>query len=213
VANFEDKWEKLTALAGERELAELYRMTVRHFTQEEIFALTGRRPGPGMYEETFQKTEGWPALSRLMRVDQRTYLPDCMLTKVDRASMAVALEVRAPLLDHRLLEFAAGLPLSLKYAGGEGKVLLKRLLARYVPRELFIRPKMGFGAPVHQWLKGELKGLLLDCLAPERLKAEGRFDPVIVARMVGEHLSGKANHHYRLWNLMMWEMWRERWLG
>jgi len=147
-----------------------------------------------------------------MRVDQKTYLPDAMLTKVDRASMAVGLEVRVPLLDHRVVEFTSTLPDDLKYRHGMGKYLLQRLLSRYVPRELFERPKMGFGVPIDRWLRHEMKGLLLDYLSPERLRREGLFDEARVEKKIREHLSGQANHQYRLWALLMWEMWRERWL-
>ncbi|MCK4790176.1 MAG: asparagine synthetase B, partial [Desulfobacteraceae bacterium] len=151
-------------------------------------------------------------LSRFMRVDQMTYLPDAMLTKADRASMAVSLEVRVPLLDHRVMEYTAGLPGDLKYRNGEGKYILKKLLSRYVPARLFERPKMGFGVPVDQWFRNELKELLLDYLSPERVKREGLFDHNMVEQKIQEHLSGKINHQYRIWALLMWEMWREKWL-
>jgi asparagine synthase (glutamine-hydrolysing) len=136
-----------------------------------------------------------------------------MLTKVDRASMAVALEVRVPLLDHRVVEYTATLSDRVKYKNGTGKYLLKKLLSKYLPGHLFERPKMGFGVPIDRWFRGELKGLLLDYLSPERLKKEGLFDYTLVENRLKEHLSGQANHHYRLWALLMWEMWRERWLG
>jgi len=164
------------------------------------------------YEETFAETVDWPLLSRLMRVDQKTYLPDAMLTKVDRASMANSLEVRVPLLDHRVVEFSAALPEFYKYRNGTGKYLLKKLLAKYLPAELFERPKMGFGIPIERWLRVELKDLLLEYLSTERLKREGFFNADLVEKKVREHLSGRTNHQYRLWSLLMWQMWRERWL-
>jgi len=148
-----------------------------------------------------------------MRVDQKTYLPDAMLTKVDRASMAASLEVRVPLLDHRVVEFTAALPESLKYRNGTGKYLLKKLLANYVPTRLFERPKMGFGVPIDRWLRFELKDLLLDYLSPERVKKQGLFNADFVEKKISEHLSGRFNHQYRLWSLLMWQMWRERWIG
>ena len=154
-----------------------------------------------------------PLLTRLMRVDLKTYLPDAMLTKVDRASMAVSLEVRVPLLDHRVVEYTSRLSEVLKYRNGTGKYILKQLLARYVPKKLFERPKMGFGVPIDKWFRSDLKSLLLDYLSPERLKQEGLFDPILVEKKIREHLAGTSNHQYRLWALLMWEMWRERWLG
>ena len=213
VANFHDKWQKLIKLMNRTEIGELYRMTICLWSADEISPLMGRKLPASQYEESLEKTFDWPLLERLMRVDQQTYLPDAMLTKVDRASMAASLEVRVPLLDHRVVEFTAGLPENLKFRHGTGKYLLKNLLAQYVPSDLFERPKMGFGIPLGQWLRTRLKPLLLDYLAADRLKKEGLFNPGLVEQKINEHLSGRANHQYRLWSLLMWEMWRERWLS
>jgi asparagine synthase (glutamine-hydrolysing) len=213
VANFADKWQKLIYLLNKSEISDLYRMTICLWSEDEVFRLAGRRLPEGEYEKIFKDTVDWPLLARLMRVDQKTYLPDAMLTKVDRASMAVSLEVRVPLLDHRVVEYTAQLPDNLKFRNGSGKYLLKKLLARYVPNHLFERPKMGFGVPIDRWFRNELQDLLLDYLSSERLKKEGLFDETMVESMIKEHLSGRINHHYRLWALLMWEMWRERWLG
>jgi asparagine synthase (glutamine-hydrolysing) len=213
VANFPDKWQKLVHVLDKTAVAEIYRMTICHWSEDELPQLMGKSLPESPYEKTFSETEGWPLLSRLMRIDQRTYLPDAMLTKLDRASMAVSLEARVPLLDHRVVEYTARLPDSLKYRNGTGKFLLKRLLGRYLPVNLIERPKMGFGVPIDLWFREELKDLLLDYLSPERLKKEGLFDHIFVENRLKEHLSGQINHHYRLWVLLMWEMWRERWLG
>ncbi|MFO7600323.1 MAG: asparagine synthase (glutamine-hydrolyzing) [Candidatus Desulfacyla sp.] len=213
VTNFSDKWEKLVSLMGRVRLEELYRMTICLWSEYDLRALCGRGPVRTRFEETFMETEAWPILSRLMRVDQKTYLPDAMLTKVDRASMAFSLEARVPLLDHRVVEFTSRMPDSLKYREGKGKYLPRRLLARYVPEGLFERPKMGFGVPIEKWFRGGLKELLLDYLSAGRLKREGLFHHDEVEKKIGEHLSLTANHQYRLWALLMWEMWRERWLG
>jgi len=212
MANFPDKWQKLLKLMEQTRISELYRMTICLWSESEISSITARELPDSMYEEIFRDTADWPLLSRLMRVDQKTYLPDAMLTKVDRASMANSLEIRVPLLDHRVVEFTASLPEHLKYRNGTGKYLLKKLLARYLPVNLFERPKMGFGVPIDHWLRFELKDLLLDYLSAERLKLEGLFNPNYVEKKIKEHLSGQVNHQYRLWSLLMWEMWRERWL-
>ena len=212
VANFRDKWQKLISQMVQTHIADLYRTTVCLWSEDELYRLTGRELPESQFDEVFRETEGWPPLVRLMRVDQKTYLPDAMLTKVDRASMAASLEVRVPLLDHRVVEYTSRLAVNLKYRNGTGKYLLKRLLEKYVPPELFERPKMGFGVPIDQWLRTELKELLLDYLSPERLKKEGLFNQILVENRVKEHLSGRIDHHYRLWSLLMWEMWRERWL-
>jgi len=213
VANFPDKWKKLVELSQGGDIQSLYRMTIQLWPKEMLPALLQRELVTSQFEEAFRETEGWPVLSRLMRTDQKTYLPDAMLTKVDRASMAVSLEVRVPLLDHRVVEFTSFLPDHLKYQKGEGKYLLRRLLSRYVPQTLFERPKMGFGVPIEKWFRGDLKEMLSDYLSVNRLKKEGIFDPACVEMQLKEHLSGKANHCYRLWALLMWEMWRERWLS
>jgi asparagine synthase (glutamine-hydrolysing) len=212
VANFADKWQKLINQMGNTELQELYRMTISLWSEQEVLEVTGRPIARGSFEQVFIETKGWPIMSRLMRIDQRTYLPDAMMTKADRASMAAGLEGRVPLLDNRVVAYSCTLPQELKYKAGTGKYLVKRLLSRYVPPELFQRPKMGFGVPIDRWLRGDLKPLLLDYLSPERLKKEGLFDHASVEVKLREHLSGRVNHHYRLWALLMWEMWRERYL-
>ena len=213
VANFPDKWQKLISLMDQTQIEDLYRMTICLWPEDELRLLVGRGLPQSRYEETFRETEGWPLLSRLMQVDQKTYLPDAMLHKVDRASMAVSLEVRVPLLDHRVVEYTSKIPDSLKYKRGVAKYLLKKVLNRHVPRPLFERPKMGFGVPIGRWFRDELKELLLTYLSPERLKDEGVFDHTLVEKKVKEHLSGEVDHKYRLWSLLMWQMWRERWLS
>jgi asparagine synthase (glutamine-hydrolysing) len=212
VANFRDKWQKLIKQMVQTNISDLYRITICLWTDDELYRLTGRRLPESQYEKVFRETEGWSTLARLMRVDQMTYLPDAMLTKVDRASMATSLEVRVPLLDHRVVEYTSLLADNLKYRNGTGKYLLKKILAQYLPTHLFERPKMGFGVPIDRWLRTELKELLLDYLSPQRLKKEGLFDETLVEKIIKEHLSGRVDHQYRLWSLLMWEMWRERWL-
>jgi asparagine synthase (glutamine-hydrolysing) len=212
VANFIEKWNKLISLLKEKQTSELYRMTICLWAKDELSKLIQTPLIRSNFEAAFETADSWPLLSQLMFVDQNTYLPDAMLTKVDRASMAVGLEVRVPLLDHRVLEYTCNLPENLKYRNGTGKFLLKKLLSRYVPQSLYERPKMGFGVPIENWFRNALKPLLMDYLSPERLQREGLFDHRIVAIKIEEHMSGKINHQYRLWALLMWEMWRERWL-
>ena len=116
------------------------------------------------------------------------------------------------MLDHRVVAFTARLPEHLKYRNGKGKYLLTELLGNYVPRELVERPKMGFGVPIAQWFRKELKDLVNDYLSPSHLQREGRLNPSVVSQVIKEHMCGKNNHQHRLWSLLMWEMWRERWL-
>lgn len=212
VANFPDKWDKLIRILDKNHLKDIYRMTISLWSQPELLALLNRRAPDCLYDECFERSQAWPTLSRLMYTDQRTYLPDALLTKVDRASMAVALEVRVPLLDHRVLEFSAKLPEHLKYQNGTGKYLLQQVLSRYLPRRLFERPKMGFGVPLERWMRYELKDLLTDYLSRDRIKREGLFNPGEVERRLTAHLTGQSNQQYRLWTLLMWEMWRDQWM-
>ncbi len=210
--NFSDKWLRLKQILVKGHLSELYRMTVCLWSEDQIYRLLDRALPESQYDDAFAETTSWPLLQRLMHVDQRTYLPDAMLVKVDRASMANSLEVRSPLLDHRVVEYTSNLPEKLKYRNGNSKYILKELLARYVPRKYFDRPKMGFGIPLAQWLRGDLKSMLLDYLSPESLKKEGLFDIKFIETKLKEHLSGDYNHQYRLWSLLIWEMWRRQWL-
>ncbi len=148
-----------------------------------------------------------------MQLDMVTYLPGDILTKVDRASMAVSLECRAPLLDHRLAEFAWSLPLSLKRATGGSKWVLRRLLHRLVPEQLVERPKMGFEVPIGLWLRGPLRDWAEALLARDRLAQAGYFDADAVGAIWAQHLSGRFNHGAGLWHVLMFEAWRERWGG
>jgi asparagine synthase (glutamine-hydrolysing) len=165
-----------------------------------------------LFFDVFRHHRNLPAEKRAMLCDLLTYLPDDILTKVDRASMSVGLEARVPLLDHRIVEFAVRLPLSWTFPGGEQKKILKGVLYRYVPRELMERPKMGFGVPLEVWFRNEWEGILREYLSPERIRKERFFLPSGVRELVEEHLSGRRNHFHRLWALVMFGMWRERYL-
>ncbi len=167
---------------------------------------------PLSYFTTFRDPRAGGIVERAMATDIRTYLVDDILAKVDRASMAYSLEARVPLLDHRIVEFAARLPMAFKVRGGETKYLLRKVLHGLVPRSLLDRPKMGFGIPLSRWLRHELRPLLDEYLDGERLRREGFLLPDGVRRVVSEHLSGRRDHQYRLWSLLVFGMWRERYL-
>jgi len=149
-------------------------------------------------------------LKRMMQTDTVSYLPDDILVKVDRASMAVSLEARVPLLDHRVLEFAARLPESLLTRDGKGKYPLRQILYQHVPRALIDRPKMGFGIPLSEWLRGPLAAWGRDLCDPNKLKREGYLNPAVVTNAWETHASGAGERHYALWNVLMFEAWLEQ---
>lgn len=144
---------------------------------------------------------------QMMFLDTLTYLPDDILTKVDRAAMANSLETRIPFLDQRIVELAWRIPHSLKYSNGVGKLILREILNQYVPTALTDRPKMGFGIPLDNWLRTELREWCTDLLSPDSLNSHGFFDTKVIQKILREHMSCQRNHQYLLWDILMFQSW------
>jgi asparagine synthase (glutamine-hydrolysing) len=160
-----------------------------------------------LVQELYRRADGESFLDRTLSVDVHSYLPDDILAKVDIAGMGNGLETRAPLLDHRLLEFAAACPSSLKLRGATGKYLLKKALEPYLPRQILNRRKMGFGMPVAEWFRGELGEMAGDLLLSARALKRGYFRRDAVDRLIAEHRSCRADHGAKLWVLLFLELW------
>ena len=208
VSNLADRIPKLAEVLNHRDCQSFYRQLVSHWKKPDQLVLGSIEP-----RTLFNSPNKMPTNANFyemaMYLDTKTYLPDDILTKVDRASMAVSLEARVPLLDHRLVEFAWGVPSKYKYRNGEGKWLLKQVLYRHIPRELMERPKMGFGVPIDQWLRGPLKDWGEELLSEKRLREDGFFNPKPIRKMWEEHISGKRRWHYYLWDVLMFQAWLE----
>lgn len=201
-----DKAQKVAQVLRAANPADLYKSLVSHWHQPENIVIDGHEPettlkDAGEVIEQFGFAEG------MMLLDQETYLPDDILVKVDRASMGVNLEVRAPLLDYRLVEFAAKLPLDLKIKDRQGKYLLRQILYRHVPRGLIERPKMGFEMPIADWLRGPLRDWAETLLNEGRLRQEGFFRPEPIRQKWQQHLDGRRNWQFHLWDILMFQAW------
>jgi asparagine synthase (glutamine-hydrolysing) len=201
-----DKIHKLARALSAQDARELYASLVSHWSDDPSMVIGApNRNGPAV--AGLAEGNGLPA--QMMFNDAVTYLPDDILTKVDRASMGASLEARVPLLDHRIVALAWRLPVRMKVGGGRSKAILRRVLDRYVPASLIDRPKMGFGVPIGAWLRGPLRTWAEDLLDPGRLREEGFLDPTPIRARWREHLSGRRNNQYLLWDVLMFELWLE----
>jgi asparagine synthase (glutamine-hydrolysing) len=205
-----DKIHKLASVLGTHGADALYRRLVTHWEPSQVAPGIGE--AKGILWDASIAAEFPDLLDRMQFLDLVTYLPDDILTKVDRASMAVALEARVPLLDHRVVEHAWRLPQKMKTRNGSGKWLLRQVLHRYVPRHIMERPKMGFGIPLGEWLRGPLREWSEDLLSASSLKDSSLLDVQMVRRYWDEHLSGSRNWQYLIWDVLMLEAWRRRWV-
>lgn len=203
-----DKLHKLAAILPVHTPEQIYHGLVSHWNDPASIVLGSSEPLTVLTDKS-----RWANLKefteRMMYMDTVSYLPDDILTKVDRAAMSVSLETRVPLLDHRVVEFAWQIPLAMKIRNHQGKWPLRQILYKYVPKELIERPKMGFGVPLNTWLRGPLRPWAENLLDESRLKQEGFFDAAPIREKWSEHLSGHRNWQYHLWDILMFQSWLE----
>jgi asparagine synthase (glutamine-hydrolysing) len=202
-----DKIHKAAGVVGLGTPDDIYASLISLWQRPEAIVIGAAEPA------SLGDTPGLPQsdpVRRMMFLDLVTYLPDDILVKVDRASMAVGLEGRVPLLDHRLVEFSWRLPLSILRRDGVSKWPLRRVLERYVPRALTERPKMGFGVPIDSWLRGALRDWAESLLDERRLAREGILQSTPIRAAWKAHLEGSRNFQYQLWTVLMFEAWHEQ---
>ena len=211
-AGLGDKVHRGAGVMASRTAGELYLRMVSNWEDPASVVLGGREPATVLTGDA-PALAGLSNVERMMVLDMLTYLPDDILTKVDRAAMGVSLETRVPFLDHRVVEFAWQLPLHYKLRQENGfqttKWALRQVLYRHVPQALIERPKMGFGVPIDRWLRGPLRDWAEDLLEEQRLRREGYFNPAPIRQKWAEHLSGQRNWQSPLWSVLMFQAWLE----
>jgi asparagine synthase (glutamine-hydrolysing) len=206
IRNIGDKLHKGAGVLHCQSIEDVYLNLVSHWHKPEQMVLNSVEPMTRLTDPAMRHLLKNP-IEQMMLLDQISYLPDDILVKVDRAGMAVSLEGRVPFLDHRVVEFAWQLPLEYKLREGQTKWCLRQVLYKHVPKSLIERPKMGFGVPIDSWLRGPLREWASDLLDPATLKQQGFFDEVAVQQMWLEHLSGRLNWQYHLWDILMFQAW------
>ena len=203
-----EKVEKLVQVLSAKDSFSRYQVIVSDWASCNSAIRGGVEPSLMLHQRCVG-TEFRDFCVHMMFLDAVTYLPDDILVKLDRAAMAVSLEGRVPYLDHRIVEFAASLPLSMKLRHGGGKWILRQALGRYVPKELIDRPKKGFSLPIAEWIRGPLREWAEELLDEGRLRHDGYFHPQIVRKVWEDHLSGQRDLRHQVWALLMFQAWLE----
>lgn len=207
--NVGERMHKAASAITANSSIDLYQKLISNWSEPEALVLNSKEPSTSLTKiDDFMDVENF--VQQMMALDMVGYLPDDVLTKLDRAAMAVSLETRVPLLDHRIVEFAWQLPLNYKIRNGVGKWPLREVLYKYVPRKLIDRPKMGFAVPIDSWLRKPLLDWAENLLDESRLRHEGFFNEKVVRHKWKEHLSGQRNWQYQLWDVLMFQAWLEQ---
>ncbi len=212
--NFSHKYRRVTSSMSSNSATQVMQNLQQVFSDAELQDLlsTNYTEAKTNFNKEKELNESLSDLDRMMAIDFKTYQLDDILTKVDRATMSVSLEGREPLLDHRLIEYVARLDSTFKIKDGNKKHILKEITHKYLPKEIMDRPKMGFSVPIIDWFSGELNEYLDYYFEPKRLTHHGLFNSRIVMRMKEQYLAGHKYYIGKLWTVLVFQMWYERWM-
>ena len=206
--NFEDKIYKLVNVLDAENISDYYYKLRTNWKNPTEVVIDSKEPST-LLTEFKPKLKELNNQQQMMVLDLLTYLPDDILVKVDRAAMASSLETRVPFLDHKLIEYIWKIPHNLKFQKSSGKIILKNILNQYVPQNLTERPKMGFGIPIDVWLRGPLRDWAENLLNEKKIKQDNYFNATLIKTKWNDHLSGKRNWQYHLWDILMFQAWKE----
>ena len=213
--NFHSRYDKLKNLLNDPSSTELLKNLVQVFNDTEVNTLFERKLQKlvSAHNSKALRKEFFDSLSYMMAIDYETYMVDDILQKVDRATMSVSLEGREPFLDQHVIEWAAQLPSNYKYRNGVKKFILKEIVHKYIPKDMMQRPKMGFAIPLESWLSRELKPLVQQHLSSKALKAHDLFNESEVQKQVSDFFNGRKEKHFKIWHLLMFQMWYAKWFA
>jgi asparagine synthase (glutamine-hydrolysing) len=213
--NFHSRYQKIRNLLNDPSPDEMIKNLSQVFTPSEIgeLFLEPVKELPTAHTSKEIKKEFYDPLSYMMAIDYQTYMADDILQKVDRATMSVSLEGREPFLDQSIIEWAAQLPNDYKYHNGEKKYIIRQIVYKYIPKDMMERKKMGFGIPIEKWLREELKDLVHQYLSESALNEHKLFNTQYVQSLLNSFFGGRTHLYQKIWYLLMFQMWYERWMG
>jgi asparagine synthase (glutamine-hydrolysing) len=212
--NFHSRYDKIKNLLNNPGASELLRNLTQVYDDKDVSKIMSNQVHSLKTAHVSDEllAHRYDDLAYMLAVDYQTYMVDDILHKVDRATMSVSLEGREPFLDQHIIEWAARIPSVYKYYNGQKKYILKQIVHKHLPKEMMERPKMGFGIPVEHWLSAELKPLVMEYLSPEKLEAHGLFNVTEVTQMVSEFFNGRKEKYLKIWHLLMFQMWYQKWV-